>query len=244
MKRCTNNHIHIWHFSFAPHHKADRYWNVLTKDEKERADRFYFDKDRMAWLFSRGILRTILSQYLGIKPDAIRFQYTSYGKPFLDPLQNPAGLHFNVSHTHHCILYAFTKNIDIGIDVEYLKSDIDHQGIAKNFFSPYEYQLLTNANHEQQNTLFYKIWTCKEAFIKAIGQGLSYPLADFDVAVQENEPAKVLNIKGEPHEANQWTLHSFTPADRYIAAIATRQPVQQITYYGYEISGLSSEINA
>lgn len=228
-----DHEIHVWHFDFTAAHKTDIYWHCLAKDEKDRAKRFYFEKDYNAYLLSRGILRSILAQYTGISPQAISLKYTLYGKPFLDPLQNSTGLYFNISHTHHCILYALTRNIEIGIDVEYLKSYLDYRGIAKSFFSNYEYQGLIETHHEQQRVLFYKIWTCKEAFIKAIGLGLSYSLADFDVDVQENQPAKMLNIKNAPDEAKQWKLCSFSPADGYIAAIATKQPIHQISYYTY-----------
>lgn len=221
-----NNEVHIWHFPLNATQATDTCWHALATEEKERAERFYFEKDRIAYLLSRNGLRSILSRYTEIDPQTIRFKYTPYGKPFLDPLQNSGGIYFNVSHTHQCVLYAFTKNVEIGIDVEYLKNGIDYHSIAKNFFSKNEYQTLLEAAHEQKEALFYKIWTCKEAFIKAMGLGLSYSLADFDVIVQENQPARILGIKNAPDEAKTWSLYSFIPANSYMAAIAMKQPFE------------------
>jgi len=228
-----NNEVHIWYFTFSTVNQTDGYWHLLTPEEQDHALRFYFQKDRQAYLLSRGILRSILAKYICVTPKAINLNYTSHGKPLLDPKQNSLRLHFNVSHTHQCILYAITKNIEIGIDVEYLKHDVDYQGMAKNFFSAYEYQTLIKAKAEQQSALFYQIWTCKEAFIKAIGLGLSYSLADFDVIWQEDQPAKILNIKGAPLEAAQWNLHAFIPVEHYRAVVAIQQPIHKISYYQY-----------
>lgn len=223
--------IHIWHFTFNITESINTYWYLLSKDEQDRALKFYFEKDQKTYIFSRGILRLILGQYIGISPKTINLKYSSYGKPFIDPLQNKNQLYFNISHTRQHILYAFTKNTEIGIDIEYLKSDIDYQSVAKNVFSTYEYQTITKAPLEKQCVLFYKIWTSKEAFLKAIGLGLSYPLSDFDVCVAENQTIKIRDIKYSSKEAKQWMLYSLTPCEGYISTVATKQKINRIVIY-------------
>lgn len=222
------NEIHIWHFTFTMETPIDTYWNSLSEEEKARANRFYFEKDQKANIFSRGILRSILSHYTGIAPNTLHLKNTLHGKPFIDPSQNPDQLCFNLSHTHQHILYAFTKGSEIGIDIEYIKSDLDYQSMAKRFFSAYEYQTLMATPVDQQRALFYKLWTCKEAYIKAIGLSLSHSLSDFEVCISDDQATTIHPIKPVPAEEAQWTLRSLTPIEGYIATVATNQPIHKV----------------
>ena len=217
--------IHLWHFN---HTLLPINQNLLSKDEKARAEQFHFAKDSAAFICSRATLRSILAQYTNIDPCEIRFHYTPYGKPFLDPLQNPHHLHFNVSHSHQAIIYAISQGYEVGVDIEYMNHTIDYLSIAKNFFSPYEYDYLNKTDKAQQSTLFYRILTCKEAFIKAIGLGLSYSLTDFDVGDFSNQSAKILRMKDDKNARKAWSLFYYTPLENYSAAIATRQTMPTV----------------
>lgn len=220
--------IHLWHFNITQ--SID--WETLSPDEKIRAEQFYFEKDRIAYAFSRATLRCVLSQYIAIEPSTIKLNYTLYGKPFLDPSQNAQQLHFNVSHTHHCVVYAITKNDEVGVDVEYVKKNIDYAAIAKHFFSSQEYALINQAHPSEKCDIFYRIWTCKEAFIKALGLGLSYTLNDFDVGELSNNSAKILRIKNDFEKSKNWSLFCWTPMDGYVAALAVEREAAEVVFYG------------
>lgn len=223
------NEIHIWHVTFRMDTPIDPYWDYLSADEKTRANRFYFEKDQKANIFSRGILRSILSHYTAITPETLDLKNTLHGKPFIDPLQNPGQLYFNLSHTHQHILYVFTKGSEIGVDIEYVKNDLDYQSMAKRFFSAYEYQTLMATPLDEQRPLFYKLWTCKEAYIKALGLGLSHSLSEFEVYLSEDQTAKIHPIKDVSIEEKEWTLHLLTPSEGYIATVATKQVIHKIS---------------
>jgi 4'-phosphopantetheinyl transferase len=221
------NEIHLWHFNTENFHIE---FSPLSPDEKARAEQFYFAKDRTAFSFSRAMLRTILSRYLDLEPNLIRFNYTSHGKPFLDPAQNPNQLHFNLSHTHQTVIYAISKNHEVGIDIEHMNPSIDYIAIAKNFFSHYENHALNKTDDAKKCELFYRIWTCKEAFIKAIGLGLSYTLHDFDVGEFSEQSAKILQIKKDSEIAKKWSLFCWHPEATYIAALAIKQLLPKIIW--------------
>ena len=233
LMKLNSNEIHLWN---ASQKNSVIDFGCLSSDEKARAEQFHFEKDRYAFTFSRTLLRSILSRYLDLEPRAIRFNYTPHGKPFLDPLQNPNQLHFNVSHTHQTVIYAISKNHEVGVDVEYKNQTIDYLSIAKNFFSPYENDCLNKISTPQQCELFYRIWTCKEAFIKAIGLGLSYALNDFDVGEFSNQSAKILRIKNEPEKAKTWSLFCWNPEEGYAAALAVGQKMPKIIFMNCNIS--------
>lgn len=209
--------IHLWHARYV---LSESHWELLSLDEKKRAEQFHFEKDQSIFVFSRAKLRTILSQYSDIAPNLLRFHYTAHGKPFLDPMQNPYHLQFNVSHSREVVTYAISRDEAVGVDVEYMNMKMDYLAIAKNFFSPHEYAYLQNVG--EQGPLFYRIWTCKEAFIKAIGFGLSYALTDFDVGDFSDTSAKILRIQGDETAGNTWSLFHWMPFEDYCAALAVR----------------------
>lgn len=209
----------------------NQYWQSLNREEQARAKRFYFAKDRIQSVCARGILRQILARCLAASPVDICLQTTTYGKIFLPEKDNSISLEFNLSHTHDCIVYALTLTHPIGIDVEYPKDNIDYTGIAERFFSPLEQHQLAQLSSEQKYKGFYNAWTRKEAYIKAIGEGLSHPLTAFDVSLMPGEEARLLRLEKEPNELAQWTLQDFSPFPDYFAAFATKQWVDEICYW-------------
>jgi 4'-phosphopantetheinyl transferase len=207
----------------------DYYWSLLSADEQERALRYRFEKDRNQSVISRGILRELTSRYLALDPKQIIFSVTQHGKLFLEN----NSFEFNVSHSHEYILYSFTLNTAIGVDIEYAKDDIDFAGIAKRFFSAQEYADFATLSLAEQPLGFYNAWTRKEAYIKAIGEGLSHPLESFDVTLLPNQIAKITRIAVNPAELSEWTLQAFTPDKDYFAAFATKQKVNNVFTYCY-----------
>jgi 4'-phosphopantetheinyl transferase len=213
------------------------YWEILNKEEQARAKRFYFAKDRVQSVCARGILRQILARCLALSPADICLHATPHGKLFLAKEDNIISLEFNLSHAHECIVYALTLIHPVGIDVEYPKDNIDYNGIAERFFSPHEQDQLTQLSPEQKSLGFYSAWTRKEAYIKAIGEGLSHPLTAFDVTLIPGEEARLLRLEKDPDELLQWTLHDFSPFMGYFAAFATKQKIEQICYWEVNGSG-------
>jgi len=207
--------------------------SYLTSKEQEQADRFYFERDRVRFLAARGILRRILTVYLGGSPKGLKFEYSHYGKPSLPDASNPEQLEFNYSHSHELVVYAFTLKHPIGVDVEYHRERVSFEEIIQRNFSEQERQAWQSVPVAQRKEAFFHGWTRKEAFIKAVGQGLSYPLDQFSITLRPQEPARLLEIKGDQDAAKRWTFEAFSTETGYSAAFATEQKVDRVVFYGY-----------
>lgn len=224
--------ILVWHCSFEAHTSYIlEYFELLSTDEKQKASRFKFEKDKHCYIITRGILRTLLGRYLNMAPDTITFKYTSFGKPDLD-FENV--LKFNVSHSGTMAAFAFFQNQEIGVDIEKVRDDFDLLELAQNFFSKTEITALEKQAQKEVPRAFYRCWTRKEAFIKAEGSGLSFPLDQFAVTLDDDHKAELLETKWNPEEKQEWSLFSFTPADGYIAAVAVANPTVEIVYQNFD----------
>ena len=219
----ADDEVHVWRAGLdLPLSQVQRLGGILTDDELDRANRFSFAIDRQRFIAARGTLRSILSRYLTIDPGHLRFQYNPYGKPFLDPEFNSYLLNFNLSHSGSMALYAMTRNMEVGVDVERVRSDVEYEEIAKRFFSVNEVAVLRTIPAEEKLEAFYTCWTRKEAYIKAHGEGLSLPLDSFDVSFAPGEPPLSLMTKDGPQERSLWTLLGLKPGLGYIGALAVK----------------------
>ena len=213
--------IHVWRVSLAQTESClQSLQQTLSPDERTKADRFRFPKDRSQFIVSRGALRAILSRYLNISSHILRFDYNPYGKPSLIVGQGGNTLRFNVSHSRGMALIAITKNRDIGVDLEGINPNFSCLEIAEKFFSPLENSVLLSLPEHLQATAFFTCWTRKEAYIKAVGKGLSIPLNQFDVSLAPGEPAALLNVEENPEEASKWSLIELFPSSDMVAAVA------------------------
>jgi len=213
--------IHVWRVSLAQTESClQNLQQTLSTDERTKADRFRFPKDRSQFIVSRGALRAILSRYLNISSHILRFDYNPYGKPSLTVAQGGNTLRFNLSHSRGMALIAITKNRDIGVDLEGINQNFSCLEIAEKFFSPLENSVLRSLPEHLQATAFFTCWTRKEAYIKAVGKGLSIPLNQFDVSLAPGEPAALLNVEGNPEEASKWSLIELFPSSDMVAAVA------------------------
>jgi 4'-phosphopantetheinyl transferase len=214
--------VHVWRAALdLEPSQVQNLQQILSPDEKARAERFYFPKDRKHFRVARGLLRTILGRYLDMGPGRLRFSYSTYGKPALIPLPGQKyTLSFNMSHSHGLALYGFTRHRRIGIDLEYIRTNFACEEIAERFFSPHEQAVLRTLPAEMKYEAFFTCWTRKEAYIKARGEGLSFPLDQFDVSLTPGKPAKLLNVVEDPLEAARWSLQALTPGPGYVAALA------------------------
>ena len=206
-------------------------WNQLNKAEQDRANRFRFDKDRMHFIAGRGILRQLLAQYLNTLPTDIQFEYSAYGKPSLKA--NPS-LKFNLSHSNGLGLFAFTSDYELGVDIEFFKPDVDFYTLARNFFSQNEAQALLKLPPAHLKEGFYNCWTRKEAIIKAIGKGLSFPLDQFEVSLHPGNPAELIATYWDVEEVQYWTLSSFEPQTQFKGALAYRGQGLTVHYYRFD----------
>ncbi len=194
---------------------------LLDNAERHRASRFVFERDRFRFIVGRARLRQLLSARLGVRPEVVEFAYGKRGKPALASAYADSNLRFNVSHSEDVAVYAFTYGREIGVDVEAIRPLTDADDIASRFFSRYEYEIYLALDACDRPLGFFNCWTRKEAFIKALGDGLYYPLDSFDVTLAPGEPAKILRVKDTPGDECGWCLDGFSPARGFIATVVS-----------------------
>lgn len=225
------NEIHAWHLNIKDHlDRLETYKGLLDKEEKEKAHRFRFDKDYNCSIIARGVLRILLGDYLQRPPAKITFAYGASGKPEID---GDTTIKFNISHARDAIVFGFVHNDAIGVDIEFMDEKIDTMQIAKHFFSKEEIAALHAQPENKRVEAFYNCWTRKEAFIKAVGEGLSFPLDQFVVSLKPAIKAQLLETKWDQEEKKKWMLESFTPEKKYVSALALRGKVSDIQWRKY-----------
>ena len=213
--------VHIWRASLDQVKSAvGASYDILADDERRRADKFYFARDREHFIVGRSVLRRILGRYIEVSPDRISFDYNQYGKPALSAETGDQQLRFNVSHSHALALYAFARGREVGVDIEFAREDFASLEVAGHFFSPQEIAILRALPASDLTRAFFNCWTRKEAFIKALGEGLSHPLDRFVVSLRPGERASLLSVDGQPQEAARWSLRELFPGAGYAAALA------------------------
>lgn len=213
--------VHLWQRRLdASAEEVNTYYRLLSSEEQERALRFRVERPRTEFVLTRGTLRTLLAQYLGITPQEVQFRYEVRGKP---ALEGESRLCFNVSHTDGLALMAFVMRRTIGIDVENLVRGVDGQRLAERFFSERERQALRPLRGDELQAAFFRCWTRKEAYIKAKGDGLSLALPEFDVSIAEHDRDALLATRPDPSEAARWTVCDVPMGTGYVAAVAVAE---------------------
>ena len=213
--------VHLWQASLDGR-PADIFESFLSADELDRANRFHFREDRIHFIVARGLLRNLLAAYLGINCMELQFAYGAKGKPFL-LLDGQTQINFNLSHSHGRAVFAFSRGRELGVDLEYVKEDFEAELIATRFFSRSEVLSLRSVPAELRNQAFFNCWTRKEAFVKALGDGLYHPLDCFDVSLSPGAPAKILRVRNTPGENCGWILQSFVPRPGMVSALVVRK---------------------
>ena len=193
----------------------------LSDAERLRASRFVFERDRRRFIVGRARLRHLLASRLGVQPDAVELVYGPHGKPGLSRRFAGFDLRFNVSHSEDVAVYAFSRSCEIGVDVEVVRELRDADDIAARFFSRRENEAYLALGPRDKPLGFFNCWTRKEAFIKALGEGLSHPLGRFDVSLAPGEPAKILRVGDAPGHDCGWRMESFSPAAGFVGAVVT-----------------------
>ncbi|AKG23076.1 4'-phosphopantetheinyl transferase family protein [Calothrix sp. 336/3] len=207
-----NNEVHLWQIKLERgESELNRLLNTLSIDEIHRAERFRFPQHRQRFIVSRGMLRTILGSYLDVEAQAVQFTYEAKGKPILDDIFAESCIHFNLSHSQDLALCAVCQHHLVGVDLEYTRSVSDVESLAARFFSPREYEVVRSLPPHQQQQVFFRYWTCKEAYLKAIGTGITQ-LDKIEINLSLDTPAS-LNIDGD------WSLFEFVPKENFRAAV-------------------------
>lgn len=221
------NEIHLWQANLdLPSIVIEKLARSLSEDERTRANRFHFAQHRDRFIAGRGILRQLLAKYLQVNSDRIRFEYSSRGKPYLASCLNQNNLQFNVSHSHNLALYGFNYQKIIGVDLEYIKDNINYKQLATRFFTTQELELISCTRTEAQKTRFFQLWTAKEAYLKATGDGLAQGLDGIEFTIDQNNKLSLVSIKQEPTQISDWLINNFIIQDKFIATIAVKDSLK------------------
>ena len=209
----SDDEIHVWCVELDAAGEVAELAAGLSAEESERASGLLTGTHQRRFVVARGMLRQLLGLYLDQDPGAVAFSRGAHGKPFLQK----GGLHFNVSHTHELALYAIARNREVGIDVEWPRPQVAHEQIAARFFSLEEQEALAQVPDEARRAAFYNIWTRKEAYVKARGDGIAAGLGTF--AVSLGAEAALLRSDEGRDELERWKLMALEPATGYVAAL-------------------------
>ena len=216
--------VHIWHL--LADHVADEptlkaAGALLTMDEQVRMNSFHRARDRVLYLLSRGLMRSVLASYLDCPGREVRFASDSHGKPILQPGSHAKRLHFNLTHSRGAIALAVSGGREVGIDVEERHREVDYLALAERFFAPAEFRHLQTLGSDLRPQAFFAIWTLKEAFVKGIGRGISFPL---DAFCFDLDVCRLLKFRPlADFVSPDWHFQQFELGERHCGAVAVQQ---------------------
>lgn len=194
---------------------------VLSDDERARAARFHFARDRDRFVARRIILRKLLAQYVRRAPEDIRLAYGPRGKPALGGPDDGSRIRFNASHSHGTGVFVVTADREVGVDIERFPAPDDGDDVARHFFAPAEVAALQPLPAAERSAAFLRCWTRKEAYIKSRGDGLSLPLDSFEVSLTRDDPPALLATHHDPADAGRWSLFDLSNhCPGHVAALA------------------------
>ena len=208
------------------------FWEVLNPVEQQRARRFVSPLHQDRFIVAHAIVRNILSLYVNVPPATIAFETGPHGKPFLTcPLDT--GLFFNLSHSHNLALLAITSIGEIGVDLEYNRPKLNYHAIADRIMSEEEKSIFHDLPPHQQSSAFFSCWTRKEAFVKAHGKGLGFPLHDFAVAFASPDRPGIVTVHGHPDDGRKWSMFALSPGEQYTAALVVQGSPTMLHYWHF-----------
>ncbi len=232
IKALAGGEIHVYCADLdQPESRIHQLQSLLARDEQQRADRFRFEPDKNRFIVCRGILRIILSNYLGIEAGSVEFEYGVHGKPALRINSATQTLRFSLSHSHSVAVYALTCNQQIGVDVERIRQIPGASRIVERYFTPRESAVYRSLALGEKEQAFFRAWTCKEAYLKAVGTGLGQSLSSVEVSMAPGEAPRLLMIEGSPATAGGWSLRLFKPKPHYLATLATEARSCQLRFW-------------
>ena len=216
----TANKVDIWRINLAAQgEETQQCRDLLSQDEIQRADRFHFAKHRRRFTVTRVAMRQILGRYAGVPPQKLVFSYGGKGKPELSGALTGLEIKFNLSHSSEMALLAITQRLAVGSDIEWVSAEVATEEIAERFFSASEVNVLRALPAAERTEAFFSCWTRKEAYIKALGEGLSVPLDSFAVAFGPGVPAALLYVAVDPEQVSRWSIYDIEVPEGYKAAL-------------------------
>lgn len=224
--------VQVWLATFpSDAGELSRLAGRLSPDERLRAGRLIDPEVRSRFAAGRGFLRETLGRYLGEEPERLVFGTGEFGKPFLAGGVKRGDLRFNISHAGNRLLLAVTTGKEVGVDLEFVRSDLDYPEMAKHYLSVRERSELLALPRNERLAAFYRLWTRKEAYLKGSGTGFSLPCTDFDVSLIPGHPPELLCHRVSPEETSRWTLTDIPVPEGYCAALAFEGEKPDLTIF-------------
>ncbi|MEJ2692180.1 MAG: 4'-phosphopantetheinyl transferase superfamily protein [Candidatus Thiodiazotropha sp.] len=224
-----SSEVHVWWSSLDQDEvRVASYLQVLNARERDRALRIPLVNERTQYIVSQGILRELLSAYTRIPAHILRFDRGSFGKPVLETQVDGEGLSFNVSRSGGVGIYAIGRDRRIGIDIEQMRSIGDCLELAEKFFNMREYRAICEFG-DKCDLQFLRYWTCKEAYIKAKGEGLSYLMNGFVVDFSADNKPRIFVDEEDPQACSRWSLYELDlPFDECRGALCAEGIVSRL----------------
>ncbi|HTI72987.1 MAG TPA: 4'-phosphopantetheinyl transferase superfamily protein [Candidatus Limnocylindria bacterium] len=215
-----DDEVHLWKIQLDwPESVLARFRRDLSVEEQQRADRFVFDKHRRRYVVAHGAMRSVLSRYLGCDPRQVEYQTNSKGKPAIKPGLGDGILQFNLSHSEEVALLAVTQGRAVGVDLEQVREFSGRDGIVEKQFSAAEWEEFQRVPPPLRNEAFTLGWTRKEAFVKALGEGLSCDLRAFSVSLTPGEEPRLVHIDPSLEGRGPWALGHIDPEPGFCGAL-------------------------
>ena len=226
--------VHVWRAPLDPSpERAARFRPYLSTDEHARADRCRTPHPQFQFVMTRGILRIVLSHYLGVRPMDLQFATQPHGKPRL-VTSSSLPIQFNVSHARGMALLAVALHHAVGIDVEWIDRKIQDQEIADRYFSVRESAYLTNLPLPERSHQFFSYWTCKEAYLKMTGKGIAGGLAQCEVSIDPDQPEVGLSLLNPQGQTDSCSLYRMNVGAEHVGAVAIACHATEISYWNWQ----------
>jgi 4'-phosphopantetheinyl transferase len=230
----AENQVDIWQIQISGQGGVERRRQLLSPDEVQRADAFHFEKHRRRYIAARAAMRQILGIYTGIVSKELVFSYGEKGKPELAGELKRSEIKFNLSHSQDIAVLAVTQNLTVGVDIEWINPEFATDEVAKRFFAAGEVRCLQALPGTERSDAFFACWTRKEAYIKALGEGLSVPLDSFEVAFGPDVPAALLQVIVNPTEVERWSMYDITVARGFRSALIVEGKGHRLRHMQWE----------
>lgn len=233
----SRRNVDVWLTSTdLPDTQVQAYARSLSEAELARAQKFRSRTGYREYVVTRGLLRQVLSSVAGLDLSGIDFHYGEHGKPALAACVAGESVAFNVSHSHGLALVALTLGGRLGVDLEKIRPEVEWRDLAGRYFSEAECRALERRLDRDGLKVFFTCWTRKEAFVKALGDGVAYGLKEFDVSIGPEEDYAALTIRSQDEDCAGWLVKNLPVPDSHVAALAVDRPaccfrLWRTTYY-------------